>query len=142
MQRPAGRQTDFHLDVVGRHISIYISTEGRLFVRSTVSDRGGTASREQVGEPSGKDQGKQQDLSFEGHTLSLTRLYGRGAAAARIQVEFSDNFGSCKAVGGNGKTADTGTVRRKSLVIGEEFETMSVSTGAVTCSVKSGNVFG
>jgi hypothetical protein len=115
-------------------MSVYISSEGRAFVRFTTNVHQGTGVREAVG-TSGP-----HTVAFQGRALLVTTAYQGGAS--RVQIDFDGSFGSCTAAVITGKApgASTFTVE-KGLVSGRTWVVQSRVAGPATCSIKDGNVF-
>ncbi|HXW40689.1 MAG TPA: hypothetical protein VEK75_05770 [Xanthobacteraceae bacterium] len=120
--------------------SAYISTQGRIFNRSTMTNpgarrgRGVTGSAERVG-----NEGNAK-VSFQGNALVAVLLHEHGAM--RILVTFDSGFTGCTAEVIRGKEAGANSMRANSLIRpGTRVEIQSVKTSGVTCSVRDGNVF-
>jgi hypothetical protein len=114
---------------------IYVSSEGRLFMRHLVtsSNRG----RRQRGgdfEPGG---GRGGSFAFQGNRLVGTITMAAGAI--QMTATFDPGFTSCTATIVEGRTAG-GTIRRKAPN-GEMVEITSVSNSTPSCSIQSGNAF-
>ena len=115
-------------------MSVYISTEGRPFVRHTTKVHQGTGVSEAVG-TSGP-----HTVAFQGRALLVTTAYEGGAS--RVQIDFDGSFGNCTAavIIGKAPGASTFTVE-KGLVTGRKWVVQSREAGPATCSIKNGNVF-
>jgi len=125
--------------------SVYISSAGRVFNRQTFSGAGmgrrgrmRSGSSEQV---SGEGVGKIRSVSFSGRTMTAVAPMQGGARG--ILVTFSDGFSGCNAEVLTGKGGGESKMGAGSLMNpGVRVEIHSVKTGAATCRVQSGNVFG
>jgi hypothetical protein len=120
--------------------SIYISTEGRPFVRTTVTPGRRTGSAEAVGEGGRSFAGGALEVRFQGRILIMTTTMTAGGAR-RLTVEFADGFDSCTARVVTAKETGAKVIRGKSLVTGRPMEVQSVTASGATCTVRSGNVF-
>jgi hypothetical protein len=128
-------------------LSVYISSAGRTFNRLTFSGygmgrRGGgrmrSGSSEQV---SGESSDRARSLSFSGRTMTAVSPMGGGAR--RILVTFDSGFSGCSAQVLTGKASGESTIRSRSLMNpGSRVEILSVKTGAASCKIQNGNVFG
>jgi hypothetical protein len=138
------------LRILNRQISIYISTQGRLFHRVTVTrgnrrfglskgqQRLSTTAERGPGE--GPSPGvKIGRTDFAGHTLIMTSQFQSGAR--QITVDFDSGFTSCQAKVVHGKEAGVGTIRQTSMFGGKQLELRTIEVSGVTCSVREGNVF-
>jgi len=115
----------------------YVSTEGRLFARSSTRSPGGAGSVDRVG--TGAGNGEARNVTFSG-----TRILSRSAfqgAARQIEVNFDPSFSGCTAhvITAIPKGAKTAVIR--SITTGNIVEFESVSAGPASCSISSGNPF-
>ena len=125
--------------------SVYISSAGRAFNRLTFSGasmgrRGQmrSGSSEQVG---GEGSGRARSVSFSGRTM--TAISPMQGGARRILVTFDTGFSGCSAEVLTGKAGGVSKIGSGSLMNpGTRVEILSVKTGAATCRVQNGNVFG
>ena len=129
---------------VGRNgqFSVYLSAAGRPFTRMNYSfsrprGRSASGSKDAVG---GESSGGNRSVVFQGNTLSVGMTMGGGAR--RILVNFENGFQSCSAQVLTGKAEGVDRIRAKSIVNGKHIEILSVKTGAASCKVQDGNVFG
>lgn len=136
-QKIVGEET---LRNVGRsaEFSVYISDQGRPFSRmkySFASNRGAarTGNRDKVGG------GGNRVVSFNGNTMNVTMRVGDGGARSIVANLSGD---SCSAQVIAGKEQGASRIRAKSMVTGNELEIVSIKTGAASCSIRNGNVFG
>jgi hypothetical protein len=135
-QKPDGSWTEFR-SVQGSHkLIIYISTAGRVFSRqvNTVGARSGTI--DQVAGESGGPYAVRTS-SFSGQTMTVIGA-GQGGAS-RTQITFDSGFTSCTAQTMVGFEAGKTSVML-SPITKRKVETRSVEVGAVSCSMRSGNV--
>ncbi len=121
--------------------SVYLSSAGKPFSRMSYSfsgRRGGlkTGKRDAVG----GEGGSARVVAFSGNTLTMSRAMNGGAR--NIMVTFDGGFQSCSAQVLTGKEAGSGSIRAHSMVNGNAIEMLSVKTGAASCRVQDGNVFG
>lgn len=118
--------------------SVYISDQGRPFSRMkyTFSNNRGasrTGNRDKVGG------GGNRTVSFSGNTMNVTMRVGDGGARNLVANLSGD---SCSAQVIAGKEQGASRIRAKSMVTGAELEIVSMKTGAASCSIRNGNVFG
>jgi hypothetical protein len=131
-------------------MSIYVSTEGRIFRRVTIT-RGNrrrgfaqghdlaTASLEHgpgEGPPPGVKVGRTQ---FAGHSLIMTTEFQSGAR--QVTVDFDSAFTSCQAKVVHGKEAGVGAIRQTSVFGGKQVEFRAIEVTSVACAIREGNVF-
>jgi len=125
--------------------SVYVSSAGRVFNRQSFSGAGmgrrgqmRSGSSEQVG---GEGGGQIRNVSFSGRTMTAVAPMQGGAR--RILVTFDNGFSGCSAQVLTGKGGGESKIRAGSLMNpGVRVEIHSVKTGAATCRVQNGNVFG
>jgi hypothetical protein len=137
--------------ILSLQMSIYVSTEGRVFRRMTVTRNGRNARRGLAqgrnptaslehgpgeGPPPGVKAGSTQ---FAGHSLIMTTEFQSGAR--QITVDFDSGFTSCQAKVVHGKEAGVGTIRQTSVFGSKQVEARAIEVSGVTCSVREGNVF-
>jgi hypothetical protein len=136
--------------ILSLRMSIYVSTEGRMFRRVVVTrgnrrrglsqgQQHATASQEHgpgEGPPPGVKVGRTE---FAGHSLIITTEFQSGAR--QITVDFDGSFTGCQAKVVHGKEAGVGTMRQTSAFGGKQVEFRAIEVSGVTCSVKDGNVF-
>lgn len=114
---------------------IYVSENGRLFMRHTVTSMDkGRRSRGGDFEPGG---GRGGSFVFQGNRLVGTITMAAGAM--QITANFDPGFTSCTASVIEGRTAG-GSIRRRAPS-GEMVEITSVNNSTPNCSIQSGNVF-
>ena len=120
--------------------SVYVSDQGRPFSRmrySFGSNRG--AVRAGKRDAVGGEGGGNRKVSFSGNTMNVTMRMGSGGARS-IVVNLAGE--SCSAQVIAGKEGGARQIRTKSIVTGNELEIVSIKTGAASCRVQNGNVFG
>ncbi len=127
---------------VGRsgEFSVYISDQGRTFSRmrySFATNRG--ASRSGNRDKVGGEGGSGRNVSFSGNTMNISMRLGAGGARS-IVVNLAGD--SCSAQVIAGKEQGARQIRTRSIVTGNELEIVSIKTGAASCRIQSGNVFG
>jgi hypothetical protein len=109
---------------------IYISSLGRVFVRSKAQNRGAANQRDHAPENA-----KSGSISFHGSTMSGISM--AGSLARQLQASFDPSFSSCSAnvtVGKSSETAHWTSVDGKTELMVDE-----VKVGAVTCAIADGN---
>ena len=119
--------------------TIYISSQGRAFVRAGrgVSNRQFSASK--TGESGPDDSrgydGEARGISFQGNMMIGTQAYASGAG--QIRVTFDPGFSSCTMVAVEGKSG-SGPIRVKGLD-GQMYERISATSSGYSCSIRDGN---
>lgn len=113
---------------------IYVSSNGRLFMRHRASNQKGL-SRGGDFAPDDERRGR-GSFSFQGDRLVGVIPYVNGAR--QITISFDSNFSSCTASIIEGRS--NGTIRRKGPS-GEMQEITSVTASAPSCSITEGNAF-
>jgi len=140
IQRLSG-ETDFSPRSIPMTLNVYISSEGRVFVKRTALGSAPSSRRPRAsGSRESVDASGNQSGRVSGHTLIVTNTMGGGARMARI--EFNQDFSSCTTnviVGREG--ADT-IAKGRSLASGRALEIKSATVSGTSCSVQNGNVFG
>lgn len=128
---------------VGRNgsFSVYLSSAGKPFSRMSYAfsgARGGLKSgkKDAVG---GEGSGNRK-VSFSGNSMSVGM--GMSGGARSILVSFDGGFQSCSAQVLTGKESGSSSIRAKSMVSGNDIKILSVKTGAASCRIQAGNVFG
>jgi len=119
--------------------SIYISTTGRPFSRSTYSTRRGTGSHELVGGSGHSGTAGAVVIQFQGRSLVTVQAFIGGAR--HIQVDFDPAFSSCTANVILGRSGSTATLIIKGAITGDLVEVQSAKIDGAKCSIKEGNVF-
>ncbi len=117
---------------------IYISSAGRLFVKGTrsINNRNYQGTKNTIRGPDGSSNAGPGGFSFAGNQLIGTAVFDGGAR--RIAVSFDPGFSSCTANVVYGKSGSANQ-KWKSLDGTQTFELISVSVGAVGCSIREGN---
>lgn len=129
-----GDNPEYHT-VSGSHtLSVYISTAGRTFIRQVNRTRAGSGRRDQAPGQNGS-----RTAVFEGQTMTVFGQTGGGAQ--RTVVHFEGGFASCHATTGLGFQSGQTSVS-VSPITGRRVEMRSLAVTSVSCSVRSGNVFG
>ena len=97
-----------------------------------------SGSSEQV---NGEGAGRARSVSFSGRTMTAVSPMQGGAR--RILITFDGGFSGCSAEVLTGKAGGVSKIGSHSLMNpGTRVEILSVKTGAATCRVQNGNVFG
>ena len=138
LRDPDGKERQVNASI--RYV-IYISSQGRLFERSSRSV-GGRTQRGDVDPSATKTKlGETRGLRFEGNKLVANRGYsgGGGSGAMRAVATFDSSYSSCSLSVMVGK--EKGSVIRRAGMDGVVRELLSVTTTGTTCSVQSGNAF-
>jgi hypothetical protein len=135
-QRPVGAP-NFRSVNASHNLSMYVSTAGRVFSRQTVRTGLGTGTRDQVsGSPASR-----VVPSFAGRTMTVISPFRSGGLRRQV-IEFDPSFSSCNATVSFEKEPGSAAAIGVSVIDGRIFEIQSVSVANVSCSVRSGNVFG
>jgi len=134
-QRVVG-EPNFYSVNGGISLSLYVSTDGRVFSRRTDSTRAGSGTVERAPGEGGAVRPTRAAL-FGGQTMTLIGETKGGAY--RNVIEFDASFASCRArvtlAFQSGKTSIT-----LSPIIHKYVEVKSVTVNSISCSVKAGNV--
>jgi hypothetical protein len=144
-QRAVGEQ-NFHPASVNLQRSVYVSTAGRVFSRTTATGSGGgrrrghfSGSAESVGTTGTNYSGGASNVQFQGNSIVMTG--GFTASARRVTVNLDSSFESCTAQVITAKEVGAKVGVWRGIGSGRMLEVESVSAGPASCSVKSGNVF-
>lgn len=121
--------------------SVYLSSSGKPFSRMSYAFSGNrgrlkTGKKDAVG---GEGSGNRK-VAFSGKTMSVGM--GMSGGARNIVATFDGGFQSCSAQVLTGKESGATAIRSKSMVTGNSIELISVKTGAASCRIQDGNVFG
>jgi hypothetical protein len=125
----------FRSQVRHAEFSVYVSSLGRVFDRLKMTNpRGESGFVDEIG-------GK---TSFSGNSLVAVQTQERGAR--RIAVTFDQAYSGCTAEVIHAKEAGASTMLGAAIISGRnkpraEIESSHVS-GAISCAIKDGNVFG
>jgi hypothetical protein len=137
-RRPDGTMVSPRVDI---ERTIYVSTAGRLFVRTTktVTNRRFHATRTNEMAPGDNRtlEGMARQLRFEGRRLIGHLEYYSGAG--QMTVDFDPNFLTCTMNLVYGKQG--GAPIRWKAMDGTIHEVISVKAVSPTCSIKDGNAF-
>lgn len=137
-QRRAGSDAPFRQVGIAQSLSVYVSSQGRLFSRRTATNpKGGGGKREGVGATGRSATGGVRSSRFEGGKLVVSTELADGARL--ITVSFSG--GGCAAGIVVAREAGRATMRVKSFADGGMIEVQSVTAGGASCSIRQGNVF-
>jgi len=117
----------------------YVSTEGRLFTRSSTRSPGGAGAVDKVGASGGNAAGDARNVSFSGNKIVSSVAFQ--GAARQTQISFDPSFSSCTAQVITGMPPGKKTVTVRSITTGNTVEFESVSAGPASCSITSGNPF-
>jgi hypothetical protein len=117
---------------------VYVSTAGRLFIRTSRSNQRLKLSRKSELAPGDthNTSGEASSMQFQGNQLVGTVAWAAGAA--RIVVSFDPSFSSCNVDVIYGRLG--GNLQRKGLD-GVMYQIQSVELGSKSCSIRDGNVF-
>jgi hypothetical protein len=142
LQRVGG-QSEFLPKSIPQTLSVYISSEGRVFVKHTALSAGGSSRRPRGSgsrESVDSESGGHQSGRVSGRTLIVTNQLAGGVRMTRI--EFNQDFSSCTAniiLGREG--ADT-IAKGRSIITGQAVEIKSAKVSGTSCTMQNGNVFG
>ena len=139
-QRPAGSGADFKTRSITQSLSIYVSSQGKLFSRRNAAGPKGGGKREGVGAEGRSGTGGLRDTGFEGDNLVVRTELADGARL--ITTSFTGTFSGCVATVRIARESGKKTMQVKSFADGRMIEVQSVSATTPTCSVRAGNVFG
>jgi len=120
----------------GINYTVYVSSAGRFFERSSRSSGGKTQGGDQGVGATQNGIGEARDIHFEGNKLVSLRGYATGAA--RTIVSFDSSFSSCTVDLIVGR--ENGVIRRKGID-GVTREILSSSMSGQSCSIRQGNAF-
>lgn len=119
--------------------TIYISSQGRIFIRAGRGVTNQKFSASKTGESGPDDSrgyaGEARGMSFQGNTLIGTQTYASGAG--QIRITFDPGYASCTMVAVEGKSG-SGPVRVKGLD-GQMYERISATSSGYSCSIRDGN---
>jgi hypothetical protein len=137
-QRDAGEQA-FRPVSIPYTFTVYVGTQGTVFKRifAVAASRRASGSEDRVGKAA--PDGGTASATWSANGLSATNTFG--GAARRMQVTFDAAFSSCTAQVTTAKLASEKYVRVKSIATGNYVEFESVSAGAATCAIATGNPF-
>lgn len=107
----------------------YVSSAGRVFVRSINSDRNATLNRELA---PGEEKGS---LAFQGNNLVGHAVFS--GFARRVMVTFDPSYGSCNATVTYGRSG--GPTTWQSFDKKRTFEVQTITAGSPSCSIREGN---
>jgi hypothetical protein len=120
-------------------INIYISTAGRPFMRQFETTTGGfnphgiTNNYGQVSSEAAPNESNSPHFDFQGRSVLLYWQFKSGVRRIAIDVDGSGT--GCKATVINGREGGKDILQTRT-------EISSVQVGAVSCSIREGNVFG
>ncbi|MBI3699470.1 MAG: hypothetical protein HY242_03370 [Afipia sp.] len=117
----------------------YISSEGRLFARSSARSPGGAGTVDRVGLSGSNAAGDARNVSFSGNKI-VSSVSFQGAAR-QTQISFDPSFSSCTAQVITGMPPGKKSVTVRSITTGNTVEFQSVSAGPASCSIAAGNPF-
>jgi hypothetical protein len=141
LQRRVGSGGEYQSRAIAQSLSVYVSSQGRLFSRRTVTNpKGAGGKREGVGETGQSATGGLRNSRFQGGNLVVSTELGGGARL--VTVSFGDGFSSCTANVTVAREAGRQTMQVKSFADGGMIEVQSVTASAPSCSIRAGNVFG
>jgi hypothetical protein len=141
MQRRAGSGGDYQSRAITQSLSVYVSSQGRLFSRRTATNpKGAGGKREGVGEAGQSATGGLRNSRFQGGNLVVSTELAGGARL--VTVSFGGGFSSCTASVTIAREAGRQTMQVKSFADGGMIEVQSVTASAPSCSIRAGNVFG
>ena len=138
VQRREGADS-FHDVDADMQISLYFSTEGRVFGRVTPTVRGKTANVDQrIGDSEGK---RPWAVAFNGTSASFFMPFFKKAAVRNASIDFDAAFSTCAARISYGRLSAADVIRAYSPITNLWVEIKSVTPGSASCAVRSGNIF-
>lgn len=132
--RPSGSGKEFRTSSETRHITLYVSTTGRSFMKFGKTNASGAS---QVGDSSAFRAGT-GNLQIGGRAMTANFVYPGGAT--QVQVEIDSNFQRCTAAVVHGKAGKNESYLFKSSN-GVTYEVKSSIASNVVCSIREGNAF-
>ncbi len=145
-ERKVGAQTVASTFTRHGEFSAYVSSAGRVFNRLTFSAFVGSSRAYPRFQSASSDQinsegpGQARSVAFSGRTMTSVTMMDGGAQ--RILVTFADDFSSCSAEILTGKSTGAARIHARGEISGAPLEILSVRTGAASCKLQAGNVFG
>jgi len=135
---PAGKEKAVTSNI---RYTVYVSSLGRLFERSSRSANGRTQGGDQGLDAAQTKMGEARGLRFEGNTLVANRGYGGagGSGAMRAVATFDSSYSSCTLAVTHGK--ESGATLKRKGIDGVVREVLSITVTGPSCSVQSGNAF-
>ena len=119
----------------------YISSQGRVFVRSQA--KGGSGANfgtvDSVGHDAPKGFVDARNMTFKSNGMVITTAFG--GAGRHIDVSFDGGFAGCSAHVVTAMQSGAKTAVVRSISTGGNVEFESVSAGAASCSIANGNAF-
>jgi hypothetical protein len=140
MQRRAGSGGEYQSRAITQSLSVYVSSQGRLFSRRTAATPKGGGKREGVGETGQSATGGLRNSRFQGGNLVVSTELAGGARL--VTVSFGDGFSSCTASVTIARETGRQTMQVRSFADGGMIEVQSVTASAPSCAIRAGNVFG
>jgi hypothetical protein len=135
-----GDETSFRDTQTPFSRSIYVSSAGRPFTRTTATPGRRSGSADAVGASGRTQSGGSRQVQFGDRSIVMTGA-SRSGGARRVEIDFNEGFSSCTARVIVGFEAGK-TMKSKSLASGKPLEIRSSTVSGTTCTVRDGNVFG
>jgi hypothetical protein len=126
-------QPEFKPQTTNLELTIYVSTQGRVFNRMKSNSGGNDQVAGQPGE------GSQRIPSFSGR--SMTIMHPLHGLARRISVDFDGTFTSCTASVVLAKESGAASGFIRAFSTHTLIEVRSATVSGTSCSVREGNVF-
>jgi hypothetical protein len=119
----------------------YISTQGRIFTRSTAKGGSGAGfgSVEAVAGNAPKGYVDARNITFKANGMVITTAFG--GAGRHVDVTFDSGFAGCSAHVVTAMQSGAKTAVVRSIATGGNVEFESVSAGPASCSIATGNAF-
>ena len=136
LQRKEG-EADFRERSVGQTMRMYFSTQGRVFERRSVERGSRSGSLERLGGGAVARSGRTE---FRGNSLLVAGAMRQGGARL-INIEFSQDFSSCRAKVTVGRETGAELMKGRSLISKRAIEFKPLGTTSESCSIQNGNVF-
>lgn len=131
---------------VGRNgqFSVYLSSTGKPFSRMGYSFAGKRGLKSGKRDAVGGEGSGNRKVAFSGNSMNVSMGMGGGGGggARNILVNFDGGFQGCSAQVISGKESGAASIRTRSMVSGGDLEILSIKTGAASCRIQDGNVFG
>jgi hypothetical protein len=119
----------------------YISSQGRVFVRSQAKGGSGASfgTVDSVGHDAPKGFVDARNMTFKSNGMVITTAFG--GAGRHIDVTFDGSFAGCSAHVVTAMQSGAKTAVVRSISTGGNVEFESVSAGPASCSIANGNAF-
>jgi hypothetical protein len=124
--------------VAQRERVVYVSGQGRLFVRERRQNHGQLNQVEERAPGNSTNYtGNRSDIRFEGN--ELVAITGQVSGANMMRATFDSSFSSCTMTWMSGKNSSGHTIWKGSD--GATYDIISATAGAMSCNIRDGNAF-